>query len=244
MFALGLTDRINLIAMMPWTSSEASNGQLTGISSLQDFSVFLKARAVDATLGAGQFTLHPVVGISLPATNYLEDYMPFSPGFGCPDLSLRGIAQYRLDMGFYVRALAAYQVRGTAKIERDFYYTTHGIYSDKVDMPNALVYGATIGQWLFDNTLNIEATYDGMNTFGGFDIRRQDAGFPANKMIFTRVGGGFHWFTPFAPGFGIVGSAASVLTGRNVGKSTMFTAGLTYQFGLFGQHHHEEVPMQ
>jgi hypothetical protein len=242
MFALGLSDKINVLAMLPWVSTKASQGQLQGVSGIQDFSVFVKATALNKDIGNGKLTFHPAVGFSIPTSDYLEDYAPFSLGLGCPDLSLRGILQYRLNMGLYLRGTAAYQVRGTAKIERDFYYTDHAIYSDKVDMPNAWVYGATLGAWMFGNSLKLELTFDGMNTIGGFDIRRQDAGFPANNMDFTRIGGGFHYYLPFNPSFSVIGNYGQVLTGRNVGQATTITAGLAYQFQLFGAHPAEAMP--
>jgi hypothetical protein len=234
MFALGITDRINVMAALPWVKTEASQGQMRGVSGFQDLGLWIKARAFETPAGPGLVSLHGTLGLTLPTSDYLEDYAPFSLGLGCPDFSLRGILQYRLDMGLYVRGQAAYMIRGNAKIERDYYYTTHGVYSDEVDMPNALGYGATLGIWTLGNTLNVEATFDGLNTYGGFDIRRQDAGFPSNKMNFTRVGGGIHYFFPFVPGMGVIVQGSKILTGRNVGQSTVITAGLTYQFGLWG----------
>lgn len=242
MFALGLSDKFNLLAMLPWVSTKASQGQLKGVSGLQDLGVFIKATVMDKAMGAGHLTFHPAIGFSIPTSDYLEDYAPFSLGLGCPDLSLRGILEYKLNSGLYIRGTAAYQVRGTAKIERDFYYTTHGIYSDKVDMPNAWVYGATLGSWLLNNSLKLEITYDGMNTIGGFDIRRQDAGFPANNMDFTRIGGAFHYYFPFNPSISVIGSYGQVLTGRNVGQATSYMVGLAYLFQLFGQHPAETIP--
>ncbi len=233
MFSLGITDRVNILAALPFVSSQASAGQLRGVSGFQDLSLWIKANALEIYPGQGTLTFHTTLGFTVPAADYLEDYMPLSLGLGCPDLSLRGILQYRLDMGLYVRGQAAYMVRGNAKIERDYYYTTHGVYSNKVDMPNALGYGGTLGIWMLNNSLNLEATYDGLHTFGGFDIRRQDVGFPSNQMIFTRFGGGLHYFVPFVPGLGIIAQANKILTGRNVGQSNMITAGLTYQFGLW-----------
>lgn len=243
MFALGLSDRINVIAMLPWVHSEASQGQLKGISGFQDFGLYVKATALNEELGSGKLTFHPAVGFTIPTSDYLEDYAPFSLGLGCPDLSLRGILQYKLDMGLFIKGNAAYQVRGNAKIERDFYYTTHGVYSDEIDMPNAMTYGATLGAWMLNNSLKLEVTFDGMNTFGGHDIRRQDVGFPSNKMEFTRLGAGFQYFLPFATSFSIIGYGGQVMTGRNVGESTTIQAGITYQFPLFGSQA-EEAPMQ
>ncbi len=234
MFALGLSDRLNVIASLPWVSTQASGGQMRGVSGFQDVGLWLKATALKSTLGAGTLSIFGVLGMTLPTSNYLEDYAPFSLGLGCPDFSIRATPQYQFDMGLYIRGTAAYMVRGNATIERDYYYTTHGVYSDEVDMPNAMSYAATLGYWLLDYTLQVEASYDGLNSFGGHDIRRQDAGFPSNKMNFNRAGLGLRYFPAFFPGFGILAQGNQILAGRNVGQSTAFTAGITYQFGLWG----------
>lgn len=236
MFALGISDRINILGALPYMKTEASGGQMRGASGFQDFGLWLKATAFESVGSKAVFSGFAVIGGTLPTSNYLADYVPFSLGLGCPDLSLRGILNYQMNMGLYLRGQAGYHIRGNATIERDYYYTTHGIYSDEVDMPNAMTYGAALGAWVLNNTLQVEATYDGLNTFGGFDIRRQDVGFPSNKMEFTRVGAFAHYYTPFLPGFGIVGQWNQILTGRNIGMSTAFTIGLTYQFGLWNKN--------
>lgn len=233
MFALGLTDRINVLGALPWMSTEASGGQIKGASGFQDFGIWIKATAIKGQSENAGFTFHPVVGVSFPASNYLEDYGPFSLGLGAANLSLGGVVQYKLEKGPYIRANAAYNIRGNAKIERDYYYTTHGVYSDEVDMPNAFNYGATLGTWLFKNTLQIEATYDGLNCVDGFDIRRQEPGFPSNEMDFTRVGAFAHYHIPAIPGLGVIAQYTTVLTGRNVGQSTAITGGISYIFGLW-----------
>lgn len=232
MLALGIIKRVNVIVALPWVRTEASGGQVAGVSGIQDFGIWLKGTALELQAGPGKFTTHVVAGFSAPASNYLPDYAPFNLGLGCREGSLRGILQYQIK-GVYLRTQAAYHLRSNCKIERDYYYTTQGYYSDEVNMPNAITYGATLGTWLFNNTLQIDATYDGLNTQGGHDIRRQDVGFPSNRMIFTRVGGALHYYMPFVKGLGIVAAGNYILTGRNVGQSTMITGGITYQFGLW-----------
>jgi len=233
MIALGLVKRVNLIVALPWVRTEASGGQIAGVSGIQDFGIWLKGTALDLQAGPGKLTLHAVAGFSTPASTYLADYAPFNLGFGCKEGSLRGILQYQIGNGPYIRGMAAYHLRGNAKIERNYYYTNQGYYSDKVNMPSAITYGATLGSWLFNNSLQIEATYDGLNSQSGHDIRRQDVGFPSNRMIFTRIGGFAHYYLPFVKGLGIVAAGNYILTGRNVGQSTMLTGGVTYQFGLW-----------
>jgi len=240
MFALGLTDKLNLIAQAPWVTTDASQGQLKGVSGFSDFGVFLKAQAFHFTLGPGKLAFNPTVGVNFPMSNYLEDYAPFSLGLGCPDLILRGILQYKLNMGIYVRGTAAYDLRGTATIERDYYYTDHSNYSEQVDVPNAINYTATVGAWLLKNSLNVDITFDGQTTDGGTDIRKQDVGFPSNKMNFTRIGGFAHYYFQFIPGLGVLGGVNQIQDGRNVGKAMAYYFGLTYQFPIF--HKNMEEP--
>jgi len=241
MASLGLGDRINIIAAVPWMKTEASGGYIDGASGFQDWGLWIKGKPLDIDAGPGNLTFHATAGVMGPLSNYLADYGPHSLGLGCIDASLRGILQYKLDMGIYLRGQAGYHVRGNSSVERDYYYTTHGVYSDKVDMPDAITWGATLGTWMFENSLKIEVDFTGLNSLSGFDIRRQDAGFPANKMIFTSVGGSLQYYVPGIQGFGFVASASHVLTGRNVGQSTVYSGGLTYFFPLWKNEQTESI---
>ncbi len=241
MATLGLGDRINITAAVPWMKTEASGGYIEGVSGFQDWGLWIKGKALDLDAGPGNFTFHAAVGATGPLSDYLADYGPNSLGLGCLDVSFRGILQYKLDMGVYIRGQAGYHIRGNSSVERDYYYTTHSVYSDKVDMPDAITWGATLGTWMFDNSLKIEANYSGLNSLTGFDIRRQDAGFPSNKMIFTGIGGSIQYYVPGIQGFGFVASASHVLTGRNVGKSTAYSGGLTYFFPVWNKTAPESI---
>jgi hypothetical protein len=233
MFAFGIADWLNVMGSLPWVRTDASGGQMAGVSGLQDWGAWIKGEAFKFEAGSGQLSLHAVAGLTGPATNYLSDYQPFSLGLGCLDASLRGILHYQLDKGIYARLHTGYHHRGHSTIERDYYYTTHGVYSDKVDMPNAITYGATLGAWMLGNSLRIEATYDGVNCLSGHDIRRQDMPFPSNKMVFTRIGGMVQYYFPTLKGLGLQASGGYVLTGRNVGQSTVLSGGVLYRFHIW-----------
>jgi hypothetical protein len=159
--------------------------------------------------------------------------MPLSLGLGCPDLSVRGIFKYELPKGWYLRAHAGYQARGTTTIERYYYYTTQGFYTDQVDVPNALTWGTAAGVWLAERKLQAEVGLDGMNTLGGFDIRRHDMGFPSNEMDQVRAGVFLHYYLPAAPALGFTVSGVQVLHGRNAGQSRILSGGLTWQFAIW-----------
>jgi hypothetical protein len=233
MFSLGITDKINVLGALPWMKTAPSAGQMKGAQGIQDWGLWVKAQAFDLKLGKGSLGFYPVLGLTGPASKYLPDYMPFSLGLGCMEASLRGILIYEHDKGFYLRGNIAYHLRSNTKIERDYYYTDHGIYSDKVDMPNAATYAATLGALVLKNSLKIELTYDGMNTLGGFDIRRNDMPFPSNNMEFTRIGANFQYYFPKPKGFSVIAAAGQVLSGRNMGQSSFFSGGLSYQFGVW-----------
>jgi hypothetical protein len=240
MAAIGLFDRLNLIVAVPWMKTGSSDGYIQGVSGFQDWGLWIKGKALDTPAGPGSISLLPTVGVTGPLSNYLADYAPYSLGLACLELSLRGIAEYKLTAGPYLRGNVAYLLRGNATIERDYYYTTYGVYSDEVDMPNAVNYGITLGTWLFNDGLRIEANYEGFNTIGGHDIRTQDVGFPSNNMEFTRLGG-FAQFYAGDTGLGLIASYSQVLTGRNVGKATMISGGITYVFGLWNKSETEVI---
>lgn len=232
MFALGITDRINVIAGLPWMRTQASAGQLRGVSGIQDAGLWVKATAFEWNAGSSRFNLYAAAGFTLPASNYLTDYQPFSLGIGCTDASLRAIALYQWK-GWYVRAQSGYHLRGNTQIERDYYYTTQDYYTDIVDMPNALDYGGGIGWWNKSNSLKAEIALDGLYTIGGFDIRRQDMPFPSNKMNFARLGGGVQYYPLSGKGFGATIYGGYVLAGRNMGQSLVLSGGITYQFSIW-----------
>lgn len=233
MATLGIGNSFNVIAAIPWVKTESSGGYIKGVSGIQDGGLWVKGEALDSEVGPGYLSLLGTAGLTVPLSNYSEDYGPYSLGLGCLDFSLTGILQYKLDMGLYLRGHSSYHLRGNSIIERDYYYDTHSVYSDEVNMPDAVTWGATMGIWLFDNSLKVEANYNGLNTLDGFDIRRQDSSFPSNKMIATGFGGGFQYYLPGLQGFSVIGSMNQVLTGRNVGKSTIYSGGIAYFFPVW-----------
>lgn len=230
MIAAGFTEKINLLVSLPYVKTESSGGFFKPAKGLQDLGAWVKAEAFKKHLGIGDFTTHAVIGFTTPMSNYLADYAPFSLGLGCSELQGRLILQYLLDMGIYARATGAYFARGTTTIERDYYYADQDYYSDKVDVPNATHFTGTLGCWFFDRKLKVEGSYEIFNTVRGHDIRRQDAGFPSNKMEANSFNVAAQYF-PIG-GLGVIAQYGQVLDGRNVGKSSGFMAAITYQFGI------------
>jgi len=234
MVAYGITDKINFLAGVPYISTEATGGQLVGAKGMQDLSLAVKAQLWDQQLGPGKASFFTTVGYSFPVSNYLSDYMPFSIGLKTREATLRGILQYRMDMGLYARGTFAYLWRGQSKVERDYYYNNGSFYSEWMDVPNALNYSGTVGIWLFNSALKVEANYIAVHCVSGDDIRIYNTPQPTNKMNFDQVGVFAHYFFKgnTLKGLGLMASYGNIINGRNMGKAQSVGGGVTYQFQL------------
>lgn len=233
MMTLGIIERINLIAELPYVSTKSDGGQLTGVSGMQDLSLALKGMLVEKTLGKGTLYVFPVVGFSTPVSNYLPDYMPYSIGLGAEQITARGIVQYKFDMGAYFRASASHLWRTYARAERDYYYNNGSYYSEWMDVPNAWFYQATAGMWMLKDALRVQVDYTVLRSTSGDDIRFWNPGQPTNKMEMDQVGAFAHYYFSKPAGLGIIGYYNVVTDGRNIGKSANVGGGITYQFKLY-----------
>ncbi|KEO72925.1 hypothetical protein [Anditalea andensis] len=233
MVAAGLTERINLIAIVPYVATEASGGTQKGQSGLQDLNLSLKAELLKRRVGTGNITLLSNVSYATPMSQYLSDYAPFSIGFGAPELGLRGIAAYKLDNGLIFRSALAYLIRGQAEVERDYYYNNGSIYSQYMDVPNALNFHAAIGYWAMNNQLRLELTYMSLNCLSGDDIRPYNSGQPTNKTEVEQIGSWVQYYINGRKGLGVLAYYNQVIGGRNIGKNATLGIGITYQFQAF-----------
>jgi hypothetical protein len=235
MIAIGLHDKVNLIVSLPYVkteSSEEAGGRMHGAKGFQDIGLNLKAEAYKKEIGKGKLSLLGNVGFSTPISNYLSDYMPYSIGFGAPEFSLRGIAQYKMNNGFYAQTSLAHLWRGVTQIERDYYYNNGSYYSDKMDVPNAWNFNGALGVWLLKNGLKFEATYMSLVSTSGDDIRKYNAGQPTNKVEVGQVGLNTQFFIKKIEGLGLQAYFTKMISGRNMGEFTNIGGGITYQFKL------------
>lgn len=235
MIAIGLHDKINLIVAAPWVktaSSDPNGGKFEGAQGFQDLTLALKGELLKKPIGNGDFTIHSTLGFSTPISDYLSDYRPYSIGFGAPELSFRGIFQYRLQSGWYARGALAYLHRGQTEAERDYYYNNGSYYTSLMDVPSAWDYQLVAGRWMFDNDLRLELNFSGISSTSGDDVRPYNAPQPTNKVNSNHVGFFAQYYFDKPKGFGVLGYANQVVGGRNTGKSTIIGVGLTYIFQI------------
>lgn len=233
MLAMGLSQKINLIASLPYISTKASGGTQVGQSGIQDLSISVKVDWLQKQLGNGSLLFLTNVHYSNPVGNYLSDYMPFSIGVGAPEVGLRGIGAYKMENGLVFRAALAYLWRGQTEIERDYYYQDGSVYSSLMNVPHALNIHGAIGYWAFDNRLRLEATYTSLNCLSGDDIRSYNRPQPTNKMEVSQVGAWAQYYIKADRGLGALAYVSQTISGRNMGKATTIGVGLTYQFKVY-----------
>lgn len=229
MGAYGITDRLNVMAMLPWVYNDAPTSQFASQRGLQDLSVWLKYRLGNADAMGNGFSFFPAIGASTPITNYPKDFLPFSLGVGARTLQARGILHYQLPSGPYVTGHAGYALRGNVHADRDAFQVDGEVYaSNEVPVPDMWEAGLRIG--FLKPRYQVEVNVSYFDCTSGDNIRRQDMPFPTNDMEGSNIGVlGKYFITPRLS-LWLLGSYT--LQGRNIGQSTMYSGGFAYIFTL------------
>jgi hypothetical protein len=228
----GISDKLNVMANVPYVWNHVTAGTLHDLSGFQDISVDVKWKAYSTKLGTGKFSVFLVGGFSTPLSNYVVDYLPLSIGLGTTNLLGRVILHYKLDK-FFVRGSAAYVWRSNTYLDRTAYYTTSMHLTNEVEMPDQMNFNGSLGyQYKY---LIAEAEIENVTTLGGFDIRKNDMPFPSNKMNATDLVAHVKYTLPFDTHIQLDGMFGYTIAGRNVGQATSFMIGAYYVFS-FAQH--------
>ncbi len=232
----GINSRLNVIAMLPYVRTQASQGTLTGMEGIQDLTLGVKYNVLTHLWeSVSKFKLFTIAQFSTPLTDYTPDFLPLSIGMGSTNVGGRLTAFYKHDkQGWFVNASAGYTWRSTVELDRPAYFTNDRIYfSNEVDMPN--VFDVFVSGGYLKNGLQVEANFTNQNTLGGSDIRRQDMPFVSNRMNFTKAGVLVMYYLPSIPELALRASGNYTVTGRNVGQSTTLLAGVLYTFKFNGK---------
>jgi hypothetical protein len=225
----GVTDRLNIVAMVPYVWTGASQGVLRGQSGVQDLTVAAKYNFLEKNVGGKtRLRTFAVVSGETPLANYTPDFLPLSIGLHDPRFSVRGTANLRHEKGWFANASGAYTWRKNVGLDRSSYFTeAELIFSNEVAMPDVFSYVLSAG--FMRPGLQVPLSYSRQVTQGGSDIRRQDMPFVSNKMNFSRLQGVVLYTLPRTQ-LQVKASLAKTLSGRNVGQSTTVGAGLLYAF--------------
>jgi hypothetical protein len=225
----GLSNRINVLFMIPYINTNASAGTLRGQSGVQDISVAVKWLAVKQEVGRGLLSLHAIASGVIPVGNYQADFLPLSLGMQTKSIALRGLINYQVGR-FFVAGAGQYVRKDNITIDRDSYYTTEMHYTNQVAMPNATNFLFSTGYRSLK--FNAEATLTKVNTIGGFDITKNNMPFPSNNMDATLAGGIFKYMFQSIAGLELTAGGNYVLKGRNVGQNLSVFGGVYYVFSV------------
>ncbi|HQQ97336.1 MAG TPA: transporter [Cyclobacteriaceae bacterium] len=227
MASYGIGRKVNLIAMLPYVTTNASGGTLHGQQGIQDLTIGAKYRWLEKKSDAGTFRAYAAGTFSTPATRYTPDFFPLSLGFGSTNLSGRLTMNYLLPMGLYFNLSGALTHRSNVTLDRPSYYTNNTFYeTNQVWMPATVDGQVDIGY--HKQALQVQVSYKQLNTLGGGDIRRQDMPFVSNQMNASVMEALVMYYVPKPKGLAIRSSASYVVAGRNVGQTTSLMAGLMY----------------
>lgn len=226
----GVTDRLNVIAMVPYVKTHASQGVLQGLSGIQDLTVAAKYNLLEtAFTNQGRLRAIVVASVGLPLTDYTPDFLPLSIGSAAKRASSRATLGFQARQGFYLEASAAYTWRGKIRLDRSSYYTDGQLFlTDEVALPDVFDY--TVSAGYHKGRLHVPVFFTQQSTLGGGDIRRQDMPFVSNRMNHGKLGALVLYYLPKAKDLALRAGFDHTLSGRNVGQATSVTAGLLYTF--------------
>jgi hypothetical protein len=228
----GITNRLNVIAMVPYIKTHASQGTLAEQKGFQDLTVALKYNLLETPFTNQGFLRAIVVASgSTPLTNYDPDLLPLTIGSASSHVSGRATLLFQAKQGWFVNATGAYTWRDKVTLDRPAYFTNGQLtLSDQVLMPDVIDYGFSAGY--NKHRLFVPVSFTQHITLGGGDIRRQDMPFISNRFDMSKVDGVVMYYLPKPNRLALRFAGDYVISGRNVGQSTTVTAGLLYTFNF------------
>ncbi len=224
-----VTDRLGLMAAVPYVWTHASQGVLHDMNGFQDLAFGAKLRLLTTASTLGNFSAFVAGVAAIPTSDYTPDFYPLSIGTAGRRAAGHLTLGFQSNSAWFANASASYMWCSSVRLNRSSYYTDGQLYlTNEVVMPNVVNYtftaGVDRGRW------RIPVSVIQQRTLGGGDIRRQDMPFVSNRMDFVKLQGGL--MSDLPKGFSISLGAAHVLSGRNVGQSTTLTSGLFYALHL------------
>ena len=229
----GLSDKIDVVVSLPYIQSRGkgadavieglSRGALTADQGytntrqgLQDITGLFKFKSFSREIGSSILDLLGVVSLSTPVSDYQSNagygYI-IAIGNRATKYTAAGVAHLKTSSGVFATGQIGYSLR-TGQV------------------PNALVGEAKLGYAGPKTYVEGFASFQESN--GGTDISQAGFGttaaayFPSTRVNFVRIGASA--YRPIANGFGLTLGASTYVAGRNIGKSTGFSAGITHNF--------------
>jgi hypothetical protein len=223
----GLTDKIDAIVSLPFIQSKgrapgtvindlhalySDQGYTNVRQGLQDVNALLKFKVYSREIGSSILDLLGVVSFSTPLSNYQTNtgygYI-IAIGNRATKYSTAGVAHLKTASGVFATAQVGYSLRT-------------GL------VPHALIGDAKVGY--AGPKIYLEGSASFQESNGGTDISEQGftGFFPSTRVNYVRLGAS--GYRPLSKGFGLTLGISTYVAGRNIGKSTGYSAGVSYNF--------------
>ena len=225
----GLSNKIDAIVSLPYIQAKgradagviadfnrqpltAGQGYANTRQGLQDLTALLKFKAYSVELGSSTLDLLGVTSFSTPLGDYETNtgygYI-IAIGNRATKYTAAGVAHLKTSSGVFATGQVGYSLRTGA-------------------VPHALVGEAKLGYAGPKTYIEGYASFQESN--GGTDIAGQNftGFFPSTRVNYLRLG--LSAYRPIAKGVGVVLGASTYVAGRNIGKATGYTAGLSHNF--------------
>lgn len=204
---VGLSDDIDIIFNLPYINAQGDGVDTVdqSVGGLQDASLFIKWRPILVETGGGNLSFAAALGVATPFSDYEADQV-LSIGNQATRGDLRLLTHFIANSGIFAELQAGYSLR-----------------SD--DVPNATMLNAKVGYAGANFYLDLWSETQ-ISDSDAPDI--SEAPFSQTRVNYTQIGATV--FVPVASGLGIAANFGQYVSGRNVGLSTRFGAGLVYNF--------------
>lgn len=231
----GISNRLNVLATLPYITVKPSAGVLHSMNGIQDLTLAVKYIAIQTK----HLSVIGSLGGSIPTNNYVADFLPLAIGLQSKTIFGRGILYYTLPANLSLTVNGTYTARSNVRVDREMYYSDKGYFTNEMVMPNVVNFGAKFGHYSY--RWQLEGNFDQQITGGNIDIRRNDMPGICNKFDYTKVGFIAAYRVPQLKDIQIMVTGGKVLTGRNVGESMTFSVGLSKYFD-FRKNKSSEIP--
>ena len=216
----GITDKLEAVLSLPYIQSKgngqdaflAANGFENKRSGVQDVSAFVKYKVFSNRMTESTLDLLLSAGVQTPVGSYNADE-GLQSIIAIGNKSTKGtglaIAQIKLDKGLFLTGQVGYRVATN-------------------QVPNAVISEIKAGYAASKIYLDVWAAFQ--NSSKGTDILQPgfNGFFPATQVNYSRVGGNI--YAPIYKGFGANLGFNAYVSGRNLGKSTGYSASLVYNY--------------
>lgn len=216
----GITDKLEAVLSLPYIQSKgngqdaflAANGFENKRSGVQDVSAFVKYKVFSNRMTESTLDLLLSAGVQTPVGSYNADE-GLQSIIAIGNKSTKGtglaIAQIKLDKGLFLTGQVGYRVATN-------------------QVPNAFISEIKAGYAASKIYLDVWASFQ--NSSKGTDILQPgfNGFFPATQVNYSRVGGNI--YAPIYKGFGANLGFNAYVSGRNLGKSTGYSASLVYNY--------------